>query len=339
MSDIADKIESLITDRGLVLLGMVPLSPEESYQAFSHWLERGWHAGMAFLTRHKSIRKNPQNLLEGGKSGIVIGFPYQLSQKAGLVGQYARYRDYHRFLRRMLEEIVSDLKPTLGEFQSRVTVDSAPLLERALAAKGGRGFIGKNTLYIHRQIGSFVLLAEILLDIPLPYDQEKAIDHSTRGPDGGCGSCRRCQVYCPTQALSKDYSLDANKCLAYYTIEHRGPIPREYWPWLAVYFFGCDICQLVCPFNRSKADENRWPALRTSELPPMFEIACMDQAFYEKHFGGTPLTRAKKEGLIRNALINMHVTKHPRLLEAMAFLNTYDNTMIQQTLEAIRNEC
>ena len=153
----------------------------------------------------------------------------------------------------------------------------------------------------------------------LDYDEKKSVDPEERTKDGGCGSCRRCAVFCPTGALDKAYSLDSKKCLSYYTIEHRGTVPFEFWPHFKKYFFGCDICQLVCPYNRGVSLTEKI----YQKLPPsvdLFEVATMDQKFYEDLFGGTPLTRAKKEGLQRNALIAMTVTGDSRLEEALEVL-------------------
>src|SRR5690606_6307703 len=133
--------------------------------------------------------------------------------------------------------------------RTRVMVDTAPVLERALAAKTARGFIGKNTCYIHPLLGSFLMLGVVLTDIPLPSDERVPVDPARHLPSGGCGACRECQVHCPTGALDADYRIDAKKCLAYWTIEHRGVIPERFWPWIGTYYFGCDICQITCPYN------------------------------------------------------------------------------------------
>jgi len=217
------------------------------------------------------------------------------------------------------------------ELEARVVVDSAPILERALAARTRRGFIGKNTCFIHPEKGSFFLLAEILLTLPLPADQPARVDVQHRGPDGGCGSCKRCQVHCPTGALNEAYQLDAKRCLSYWTIEHRGPVPEEFWPYLADYLFGCDICQLVCPYNRGAVVTSRTDLVRLGDLPSLLAIVTMDQASYVRWFGGTPMTRAKREGLQRNALIAMVVTNDGRLEEALASVTTESHPVLIET--------
>jgi epoxyqueuosine reductase len=334
-SDLSSLLRAAAARAGLEWLGVVPLVREtEAFPRFETWLAQGQHAGMRFLENHKPLRQDPRTLLVGARSAIVLGFNYFLGDKtpsrslvdaaAPRIAQYARWRDYHRTLRRRAESVLAELLAQAPGEVGRVVVDSAPMLERALAARTGRGFIGKNTCFIDPARGSFVLLVEILtsaalVDIveePLP----EAVDPTRRSVQGGCGSCRRCQIHCPTGALDQDYRLDANLCLAYWTIEHRGTIPERFWPWLRLYWFGCDICQLVCPYNRKAAPQSGAVEVerRLTELPELFEVATMTESDYERLFGGTPLTRAKREGLMRNALIAMTVTANARLDEALA---------------------
>src|SRR5690606_35177168 len=157
----------------------------------------------------------------------------------------------------------------------RALVDTAPILERAMAAKSGVGFIGKNTCYIHHELGSFMHLAELMLTIPVQLDAAQNIDHQQRSRTGGGGSCQRCQTHCPTGALDHAYRLNASLCLAYWTIEHRGPVPTEFWPWFRHYWFGCDICQNVCPYNRGSRPPLPPENIRLSELPDLYTVATM----------------------------------------------------------------
>ena len=183
-----------------------------------------------------------------------------------------------------------------------------------------------------------MLLGELLTTLQLPTSGgiEKNFSPNLRTKEGGCGTCRRCQVHCPTGALDEDYRIDARKCLAYWTIEHRGPIPEEYWPGVGRYIFGCDICQIVCPYNRQASSKASEELLKIRTTPPLFEIATMSQPQYERLFGGTPMTRAKRTGLMRNALIAMTVTKHPKLEEAMSLVQERnEGDVINATLDQI----
>lgn len=339
-----DEVERLVAGEGLVLLGLVPLGPlDEDYARFTAWIREARHAGMDWLARYGDVRRDPAQLLAGARAAIVVAMPYALDPPEPLepgetapppgpprVAQYARLDDYHKILRRKGERVGRALHGEAGAF--RVVVDTAPLLERALAARGARGFIGKNTCFIHPDRGSFLLLAEILTSLPLSVDSRATADPASRQ---GCGGCTLCQTHCPTGALSVDYRLDASRCLAYWTIEHRGPIPERFWPWLAKYWFGCDICQTVCPFNW-RATGNEAPAgVRRREMPPLFDVATMSQDDYERWFGGTPMTRAKREGLRRNALIAMTVTGDARLDEALARTESEPVPPLDETLRQI----
>ena len=336
---IRSKLAHEFAQRNLILLGIVDLDVRRDYQRFQEWLSQGKNASMAWLQEHSSLRADPSLFLPGARNAIVYAFTYNLGDRlhgdepAPMVAQYARLPDYHKFMKRLGQEVLDWLVQTSqkdgenGEIShntqstaGRVLVDSAPVFERALAAKTVAGFIGKNTCFIHPEAGSFLLLGEILTTLELPIDAPAAVDPDRRDPSkGGCGTCRRCQVSCPTGALNVDYSIDAARCLSYWTIEHRGLIPLEFWAGVGKYWYGCDICQLVCPYNR-ETDGPIGFAIRS--IPPLREVVVMDQAFYERHFGGTPMTRAKRDGLRRNALIAMTVTSDPHLPEALDHLRS-----------------
>lgn len=348
--------KSMAEKHGLLFFGVAHLNVEQDFRWYEEWIEEGRHAGMEYLARNLPVRANPALLLEGAKTAWVFGLPYYLGDKwqrgdttaAPRIAMYARIKDYHKVLKTTLEELFSELvtSASLTDEQSptyRITVDSVPLLERALAANTGAGFIGKNTCVIHPKRGSFFLLGEVLTTWDLG-DIKKStttptLRHRERTSEGGCGSCKRCQVHCPTGALDRDYQIDARKCLSWWTIENRGLIPKEFWPWIGRYMFGCDICQLVCPWNRGI--ENSPIAkthLRIDSKLDLLSVATMDQALYERLFGGTPATRAKREGLMRNALIAMHVQGDQRLSTAFNRLTSEPSEIIQGTIQAIREE-
>ncbi|MBY0370496.1 tRNA epoxyqueuosine(34) reductase QueG [bacterium] len=326
------EIEALAQTQGVIFLGATTPEYPQAYERFEGWIGEGRHGSMGFLENHASLRQDPEKLLPGAQAVLSFALPYyQPPEPKPRVALYAQYSDYHRVLRRKLESIAEAL---FAAESWRVLVDSAPVLERALAAKTSEGFIGKNTLYIHPKHGSFLLLGEILTlqkwsaDVP----PEIPLDRKTRA--GGCGPCRLCQTACPTGALQKDYSLDARRCLSYWTIEHRGAIPEEFWPWLAEYYFGCDLCQLACPYNKHAASAPVGWERRA--FPDLFETATMDQARYESAFGGTPMTRAKREGLRRNALIALAVLEDKRLGQALAHIDSDPSPVLQETREQIR---
>jgi epoxyqueuosine reductase len=342
-------IERIVRQEKLECFGIVRLGEDPDFPRFQEWMDQNLFAGMSFLKNHQALRKDPRGLGDNLKTAIIVGLNYYqgdrsqsvLKMQSPVIAQYARLKDYHRVIKKKGERILSALselfeKPVSG----RVTSDSAPILERSHAARSGAGFIGKNTCFIHPKTGSFFLLGEILIDADVAPVANPVVDPSQRSEAGGCGTCKRCQVICPTGALDEAWKLDANKCLSYWSIEHRGLIPSEYWKWFKIYLFGCDICQLVCPYNRGSEFTPHTEIIKVDAVADLYRIAVMDQKEYELMFGGTPLTRAKKEGLVRNALIAMSVTDHPRLGEAIAKISsnpTIDAT-IAGTIDQIKSQ-
>ena len=338
-----DLLKNICERHEVEFFGVVGLESEPSYQHFEAWIDEKKHAGMQFLERYKDLRQNPAKIEPHLPNAIVLGFNYfqgdrYISPKNNVssrVAQYARFKDYHKLLKKKSDSIMRDFfhESGVSPCEFRALIDSAPVLERAIAAKSGRGFIGKNTVFIDPEKGSYFLLFEILTAIDFPLSISKIVDPKVRGKDGGCGSCTRCKIYCPTDALSEDYVLDARKCIAYYTIEHRGTIPVEYWKYLRLYYFGCDICQLVCPYNR-KAQINKSIDVRISEDIDLYDVALMDERQYIEWFAGTPMTRAKRVGLIRNALIYLVVTEDPRLESAINIIRGMD-PLVDDTIKQI----
>jgi epoxyqueuosine reductase len=305
------------------ILGIHSLaSMDHDFARYRAWLDQQMHAGMEFMAEHQAIRKDPALLLEGARSAILVGLRYPKIQKdlGSQIAAYAHARDYHKVLRQFCESYLRTLKQEHTELEYRIVVDTAPLFERAMFAKATDGYIGKNTMYIHKHYGSFVMLAAILVTVEL--NQSKFDTKET------CGGCRRCQVFCPTGALDQDYVLDARKCLSYWTIEHRGLVPLEYWQYFGQYYFGCDICQNVCPKNRGRVLMTK-PKI----VYNLFDVFRMDQTAYVRMFAGTALTRAKKDGLRRNALIAMVAVDHPDLKEALKLASQDQNIIIRKTAE------
>ncbi len=341
------QMEDLLKEQGLILVGYTELVEEPRFTAFQDWLLEKRNAGMGFLEKNLHIRQFPAKLSEGALQAVIFALPYYQGDKLNSVkstkyriAQYARLRDYHKEMRRRAEIVLSKLKDGDPDLVGRIAIDSAPILERALAERGGSGFIGKNTCYIDSKKGSFFLLGEIFVNRVLFQNAEvKPVASGVRSQDGGCGTCRRCQVHCPTGALDQDFKLDANKCIAYWTIEHRGVIPVAFWPWVGKYIFGCDICQLACPYNRSANLSSEAPSLpSTLSDEEIFLVSVMDQSFYEKFFGGTPTTRAKIDGLRRNALIAMYQSSHTRLNEALEQIDEGSADVLKQTKKMIEED-
>lgn len=307
------RAEASAAAEGLLFLGVAPLGVTEAYERFSRWLEEGRHGSMRWLESHGSVRAVPEKLLPGARSALVFALPYADGVDGTLgprVAKYARFRDYHRVLGDAGERVADTLRAEFGG-EYRVAVDTLPLLEKAVAHGTARGFYGKHTCYVHPEHGSFLLLMEILTTLPAPADRRPDWDGAKRNEHGGCGSCTLCQVRCPTGALDDAYRIDARRCLSYWTIEHRGVVPSEFWPYFAEYWYGCDLCQDVCPYNRRS--EASTLAREPRMLPSLAAVATMTQLEYETWFGGTAMTRAKRAGLRRNALLALAVLESPEL--------------------------
>ncbi|NRA64389.1 MAG: tRNA epoxyqueuosine(34) reductase QueG [Pseudobacteriovorax sp.] len=342
------QISSIFNEHSLILLGCQKLAPDhKSYEILDSWLDDGRHGEMHYLENHLHLRKDPSKIEPEMPYAISIGQPYKSSLRnkqtnRSKIASYAVMKDYHKFLRRRIEHaFLAFLKtlPSSSHVRYRILVDTAPILERNIAAKTHSGFIGKNTCFIHPEHGSFMFLSELLtnLDLTSMTTFRPPIDPHKRGERGGCGTCRRCQVKCPTNALSSDYKIDASRCISYWTIEHRGLIPLEFWRAIGQYWYGCDICQDVCPYNRQKANyDSQLPLRPDLAALKLSQIATMSQTDYENWFGGTPMTRAKRRGLQRNAIIAMTVNKDPELVAVLGELRDCQEELVAGTIDQIR---
>jgi epoxyqueuosine reductase len=288
---------------GFDLVGVAPAVVPPGYGRYLEWLEAGREAGMAYMKRRAEARGHPRHVLEGARSVVVVGMiygrpePSEPGPSQAKIARYARGSDYHEVLWRRLESLLGWLKLEHPNVQGRAVCDTAPLLERDFARLAGLGWIGKNTCLIDRKAGSFTVLGSILVDVVLDFDSPIETNH--------CGTCTRCLVACPTEAFDGPYRLDANKCISYWTIEHKGPIPDEAAENLGDWVFGCDICQDVCPWNR-KAPIGREPALEPLDEwvnPDLIDWLGRDPIEFRRSLKGSALARSKRSGLLRNAAL------------------------------------
>src|SRR5262245_44691746 len=281
---------------GFDLVAIGPAGPPDHAAAFEGWLDAG-HAGtMTYLERGRDKRVDPQRVLPGARSVVVCALGYFQGPGAGGPPGVARYAwgdDYHAVIEPRLEALADAISGLAPGATTRVYVDTGPLLERDLAARAGLGWIGKNTLLLHPRLGSFFFIGTVLTTAELEAD--------TPLPDR-CGSCRRCLDACPTDAFVEPYVLDSRRCIAYLTIEHRGTIPAELRPGIGAWTFGCDVCQDVCPWNH-RAPATAEPAFAARRHPPLTELLALDEAAYTERFRGSPLKRARRAGLARNAAV------------------------------------
>lgn len=272
--------------------------PEDAERVQS-WLNNGHHASMHYMEDHFEKRTDPQKLLKGSKTVISVLMNYytdkvQEDPEAPILSKYAYGTDYHFVMKNKMKELYNYINQHFGPIEGRVFVDSAPVLDKAWAAKAGLGWIGKNSNLVNRKLGSFVFIGELLIDLELEYNQSPESDF--------CGSCSICVDSCPTRAILDNRTVDSNKCISFLTIENRNEIPAEFQGRLQNRMFGCDICQDVCPWNKKALNHN------TEELKPNARMLKMNKSDWEKLekpefnslFRNSAVKRAGYDGLRRN---------------------------------------
>ena len=279
-------------DLGFIVIGFSRPQRPLFFDSFCAWIAAGRQGEMHWLSKHMDLRKDPGRLLEGCQTVISLAYPYASRRPRTPDGfTVARYveppkKDYHYRLRRLARDLAQEINARYPGTRTRICIDSAPILERSIAYFSGMGFIGKNNMLIVPGHGSYVFLAEILATASLRFPEVE--------PSGNqCGTCTRCVDACPTGALEGPYSLDASKCLSYLTIEYPGGIDTETARKMGRSFFGCDICQEVCPFNKQGLSGDVL-------LPSTAEILEMGSRAFKTRFGDTPFNRAGLERLKRN---------------------------------------
>lgn len=310
-ANLAEEIKDKARELGFSMAGIVAARPGRTLDAYLHWIAQEYHGLMGYMARPDRIarRQDLNVILPGVQSLICVGLDYATLEPPpalaedpgrGRISNYAWGADYHDVMTPRLKELVAWLAGLAGGgVESRVYVDTGAILERDHAAAAGLGFVGKNTMLIGPRRGSWFFLGEILTTLPLPPDPEPETMP-------GCGSCRRCLDACPTNAFPRPYVLDARRCISYLTIELKGWIPRELRPLLGNWVYGCDVCQIVCPFNRFALpgpEHAFYPPSWDAVLPPLVELLQLDDAGFAQRFAGSPIQRIKRARLVRNASV------------------------------------
>ncbi|MDE2142829.1 MAG: tRNA epoxyqueuosine(34) reductase QueG [Elusimicrobia bacterium] len=304
-------------DAGADLAGIAPAAASLDAAAYDAWVGAGMHGTMSYMARNQESRRDIRAWRPEAKSVLVCAFSYGGLRPApkpgdGRLARYAVREDYHPLLKARMAELLEWVKTAVPGAAGLPFCDTSPLLERSYARRAGLGWQGKNAMMISSDLGSYYLLAGLALDLDLPSDEPEA-DH--------CGSCRRCLDACPTDAFPRERVLDASRCIAYFTIENRGPVPEEFREGVGHWAFGCDVCQEVCPWNRF---ERPGLALPPPLLPleiPLEELATLDDEAFRRKFKNLPMSRSKRRGLLRNALLAMGNSRQERfraLLEGFA---------------------
>lgn len=317
---LTQKIKQEAALLGFPLVGVTSPDPPDHLDFFQDWIKSGYYASMDWIAAERSLAKraDPRKILPECQSILVLASPYPAPMgnvNGGNIASYALNKDYHDLLIDRLQLLVESLEAWVGtKVPNRWYTDTGPILEKELAMRAGLGWIGKNTTLINKDIGSYFFLAEILLGIELVPDSPIT--------ESFCGSCTRCLDTCPTGALRAPYTLDANRCISYLTIEHGEEIPLELRPQMGDWIFGCDICQVVCPWNKPGAEA---PAI-LSELLPREELLGIDlieelglsQAEFSARYKGSPVKRAKRRGYLRNVAVVLGNLKDSAALPALA---------------------
>jgi epoxyqueuosine reductase len=303
-ASLAAELKAQAQRLGFALSGICPAVEATGYERMQQWLASGYAGQMHYLSNRAEAYRHPRGVLDGARSVLMLALPYRTEEPAPLAagrGRISRYAwgpgDYHDVIHDKLHALADWLRQQVPSANVRGVVDSAPLLEREFAVLAGLGWIGKNTLLLNKPAGSYFFLAALLTDLDLPADEPFAADH--------CGTCTACLDACPTQAFPQPYVLDATRCISYLTIELRDAIRTDLREGIGEWLFGCDVCQDVCPWNtraplsdepvfQPRADEN------PVDLVALFEL---DDAGFKQRFRHSPLWRAKRRGLLRNAAI------------------------------------
>ena len=340
LTALASRIRQWGRELGFARVGIADIDVTTAAARLDAWLAEGRHGDMDYLQRHFQMRADPTRLLPGALRVITARLDYlprntphdwqpreleRLRQPdTAIVSLYARGRDYHKAVRARLQQLASRIEAEVGTLGYRVATDSAPVLEVELARNAGVGWRGKHTLLLSQDAGSMFFLGEILTDLPLPVD----------GPIGDhCGTCSRCIEVCPTQAITAPYQLDARRCISYLTIEHKGSIPIELRAAIGNRVYGCDDCQLVCPWNKFA---------RTSDLPDfdvrngldsatLIELFSWNEDEFNQRHSGSPIRRIGHTRWLRNIAVSLgNMPSSPDVIEALQARADHPSELVRE---------
>ncbi len=295
-----EAVKSRARELGFDACGIAAADHIDPGDRLGAWLSRGFHATMKWMVTTRDIRQDPRKKLAGARSVVVLARNYysppapESASRSGRVARYAWGRDYHRVLRRPLRELAAFIESLEPGTRCYASVDSGPVMERSWAERAGVGAIGKNSLVLRRDIGSWFFLATIITTLELEPDAPAA---------DICGTCTLCIDSCPTAAIVEPGVVDSNRCISYHTIENRGEVPDSVASRQGDWVFGCDVCQDVCPWNRFARATTEPDFLPRPDQanPNLDELAALGESEFRARFSGTPLMRAKHAGIVRNA--------------------------------------
>jgi epoxyqueuosine reductase len=331
-SALAQRVKQWGLEVGFQAVGITDADLSAAEPRLLGWLDQGWHGEMEYMARHGALRARPAELKPGTVRVISCRMDYlndpapaisAESEKAS-IARYARGRDYHKVLRARLQALCERIEREIGGFGYRVFSDSAPVMEVELAAKAGIGWRGKHTLLLNRDAGSWFFLGEIYCDIPLPLDSEVA---------NSCGTCERCIAICPTQAIRGPYQLDARRCISYLTIEHQSSIPEPLRPLIGNRVYGCDDCQVVCPWNKyaKVSSENDFQVRNGLDRATLVELFAWTEAEFDERLRGSPIRRIGYERWLRNLAVGLgNAPDSPEVRAALRARLDYPSALVRE---------
>lgn len=308
-SKLSSKILTWAHELGFQDIGISDTNLSAAEHALLEWLDKGYHGDMRWMQRHGTKRSRPAELVPGTLSIISVRMNYLPAKQAdpvmvlnqpelAYISRYALGRDYHKIMRKRLQKLAQTIVSEIGDFGYRVFVDSAPVLEKPLAAKAGLGWIGKHTNLLNRESGSWFFLGEIYTDLALP---------ATTPRKNHCGNCTACIDICPTKAIIAPYQLDARLCISYLTIEHEGSIPESLRPLIGNRIYGCDDCQLICPWNRfaQPTEETDFAVRHQLDSARLLELFDWSETDFLEKMQGSPIRRIGFERWQRNIAVSL----------------------------------
>lgn len=335
LTALASRIRAWGEELGFQQIGFTHTDLKADEARLEAWLRKGRHGDMDYMERHGRVRSRPSDLLPGTVSVISARMDYLppevadahavlTDRNAAYVSRYALGRDYHKVLRRRLQRLADRVVDAVGPFSYRAFVDSAPVLEKALARNAGLGWVGKHTNLINREAGSWFFLGEIYTDLPLPADPP-ATEH--------CGTCRACIDVCPTQAIVAPWELDARRCISYLTIEHKGSIPKELRDPMGNRIYGCDDCQLCCPWNKFArlTGEADFRARHGLDQASLVELFLWSEEDFRKRTEGSAIRRIGYERWLRNLAVALgNASTTPAVVSALTRRSRHPSALVRE---------
>jgi len=334
LNQLAVDIKHWGRELGFQQVGITDTDLAQAEERLQQWLEKNFHGEMAYMQSHGSKRTRPGELVPGTLRVISVRMDYLppdpkiiktlQNSEQGYIARYALGRDYHKVIRKRLQQLAQKINEVIGEFSYRVFVDSAPVMEKPLAEKAGLGWIGKHTNVINSKAGSWFFLGELYTDLPLPIDQS-ATNH--------CGSCKACIDICPTQAIVGPYHLDARKCISYLTIESQDSIPEELRSKMGNRIFGCDDCQFICPWNKfaHSTQEKDFKPRHGLDSQQLVDLFMWSEAEFLQKTEGSAIRRTGYEGWLRNIAVALgNAPTKPEIIQALQARLDYPSALIQE---------